>query len=105
MARGNSNRINLRTNPYGSFDQNLFNAIKRLVYKILKNEDLLAGEWRFGEVESVVNDTRLMVKVNGFDPAIEIPCNPDATFNVGDRVFVHYVNRNPSDRFVPYRCG
>jgi hypothetical protein len=32
-----------------------------------------------------------------------IPANPDMVFESGDFVFVHYINRNPNNLFVPYK--
>lgn len=46
----------------------------------------------------------LDVKINANPtPTPSIPHNPDVTFQVGDYVWVQYVNRNPSNLFIPYK--
>lgn len=83
----------------------VISLIKEIVYVILKNEGLLRGEWNNGVVESVISPKMLTVKINGSNVAQKVPCNPSVTFEVGDEVFVHFVNGDSKNKFVPYKRG
>jgi hypothetical protein len=77
--------------------------IEMLVYSIIENKKLLRGDWHLGEVTQVVSDKRLRVKINGSETDQEVGCNPDVVFNIGDHVYVHFVNGSMTDKFVPYK--
>lgn len=79
--------------------------IKDIVYMILRNEGLLRGEWNNGVVVGVISASLLSVRVNGSEIIQKIPCNPSVTFAVGDEVFVHFVNGDTKNKFVPYKRG
>jgi len=79
--------------------------VKKIIYSVLQNEKLLQREWHLGTVESVIDSKTLSVYVNGSTTPQTIPCNPDITFAVGDKVFVHFVNGDSRNKFVPYKRG
>jgi hypothetical protein len=83
----------------------LIRIVESLVYGILNNNKLLTGQWQLGQVEEVISDKSLKVYVNGSDVAQTIPCNPDVTFNVGDHVWVIFINGNGRDKFVLCKRG
>jgi hypothetical protein len=77
--------------------------VEKLIYTIIENKSLLQGHWHLGEVTQVVNDKRIRVKIDGSETDQEVGCNPDVVFNVGDHVYVHFVNGSVLDKFVPYK--
>lgn len=79
--------------------------ISKIVYTILDNENVLRGEWHNGKVDKVNSSTSLTVFVDGSKTSQIIPCNPSITFESGDEVFVHYVNGDSKNKFVPYKRG
>lgn len=85
--------------------QNLLEFIRKVVYDVLDNEKFFQGEWQIGTVAEVISDKMLNVYVNGSDVPQKIPCNPDVRFKVGDEVWVHNVNRDSKNKFVPYKRG
>lgn len=78
----------------------LLDTVKRIVYKIFEKEGVLRGEWHLGKVKTVISTKMLEVYLDGSETAIKIPCNPDVTFNVNDEVFVIFINKKTSDKFV-----
>lgn len=77
-----------------------YETIKQIIFDILNKEKLLIGNWHLGVVDEVVSQTKLRVIVdNGTTPQL-ISCNPDITFNVGDNVWVIFINGNARDKFV-----
>jgi hypothetical protein len=86
-------------------DTSNFNKLKKLIYDILTKERVFQSEWHYGEVNEVVSTKTLSVFVDGSTQAQNIPCNPDVTFNVGDSVFVHFLNKDSKNKFVPYKRG
>lgn len=77
--------------------------IKDYVYKILNKENLLQGEWHLGKVASVVSRFKLNVYIDGSTTSQTVPCNPDVKFAIGDAVWVHFVNGDIRNKFIPYK--
>jgi hypothetical protein len=86
-------------------EQQFYDAVRKIVYQILTKEKLLQSEWHLGTVESVIDSKTLSVYVDGSTTPQAIPCNPDVTFNVGDEVFVLFVNNDSRNKFVPFKRG
>lgn len=86
-------------------EQQFYDVVKKIVYQILIKEKLLQSEWHLGKVESVIDSKTLSVYVDGSTTPQTIPCNPDVTFNVGDEVFVLFVNNDSRNKFVPFKRG
>lgn len=84
-------------------DSKFFNLVKKIVYKILTKEKLLQGDWHLGKVASVVSRFKLNIYIDGSNTIQIVPCNPDVTFAVNDEVFVHFVNGDSKNPFVPYK--
>lgn len=80
-------------------------TLKKLIYKILEEENLLKGEWHLGKVASVIDYKTLTVYVDGSTTAQTISCNPNITFNINDEVWVHFVNGDSKNKFIPYKRG
>lgn len=78
----------------------LDNYIEKLVYKIINKLGLLNGNWHLGEVTEVISNVKLKVKVDGSDIEQAISCNPDVTFQIGNHVWVIFINGNARDKFV-----
>lgn len=98
----------MQSNPNSSKQSQQTSMLKQMstiVYNILNKEKLLRGEWHHGDVDTVISSTSIRVFVDGSSISQIIPCNPDVTFKSGDKVFVHFVNGNSSDKFVPYKRG
>lgn len=83
----------------------IINLIKRIVENVLRSYGLLQGEWHHGKVAEVISNKSLRVYVNASNVAQKIPCNPDVVFEVGSEVWVHYVNKDSKNKFVPYKRG
>ena len=78
--------------------------IQQIVLKTLEKLGLFQDEWHFGKVESQNANGTLNLYIDGSDYVTrEIPCNPNTSFSVNDEVFVHFINRNSYDMFVPYK--
>jgi hypothetical protein len=78
-------------------------AVNKVVESVLKEKNLLTGEWHLGKVAGVISSYALSVYVNGSSTTQTIPCNPSTPFSVGDEVWVHFVNGDSTDKFVPYK--
>lgn len=78
-------------------------TIQDIVCQVLHNEGLMKDEWHLGVVTQVISPYSLSVKVNGSSNSQTIPCNPNVNFFVDDNVFVHYVNGNSANKFVPFK--
>ncbi len=76
---------------------------KKIIKKVLKEENLSRNEWHVGKVSSVISTKLLNVYVNGSTIVQKIPCNPNVTFSVGEEVWVHFVNGDSKNKFVPYK--
>lgn len=83
--------------------EKFLDAVAKVVESILKEKNLLVGEWHLGTVSSVISSYVLSVFVNGSSTAQVIPCNPNIPFSNGDEVWVHFVNGDSSNKFVPYK--
>jgi len=77
--------------------------VRSIFYTELKKLNKLTGEWHLGKVNSVISPYVLSVFVDGSTSAQNIPCNPNIIFNKDEEVWVHYINGNPMDKFVPYK--
>ncbi len=83
---------------------NFIRVIQNIVNNLLYKKGFFTHEWHFGKVESINVDDTLNVYINGSSYVTpSIPANPDITFNVNDSVWIHYVNRNPGNLFIPYK--
>jgi hypothetical protein len=82
-----------------------YETIKKIIYQILRKENLFQGEWHNGKVESVISAKLLSVYVDGSTTAQKIPCNPDVTFVIGDEIFVIHVNGDSKNKFALCRRG
>ncbi|QZY57172.1 hypothetical protein [Crassaminicella profunda] len=78
--------------------------IHNIIDNYLRKKGLLTHEWHLGIVTNVNANGTLNVYING-SPNISpsIPANQDITFEAGNPVWVHFVNRNPQSLFVPYK--
>lgn len=82
------------------------NAIEMIIEKYLNKIGFFVMEWHLGTVESVNEDATLNVYIDGSSTVTpNVPCNPQYNFQVGDYVWVQYVNRKISNKFIPYRRG
>ena len=78
--------------------------IQEIVTSTLKKLGLLNNEWHLGKVHSIAPNGMLNVYIDGSTYVTpNIPCNPDITFLTNDEVWVHFINRNQSHLFVPYK--
>lgn len=80
--------------------EQFYNTVEDIVLKVLKNKNLLVGNWHLGEVDEVISQTKLKVFIDGGETSVTVSCNPDITFNVGDHVWVIFINGNTRDKFV-----
>jgi hypothetical protein len=85
--------------------QDLFvRRIQQIVVSTLDKMGLNVNEWQLGKVGSINANGTLNVFINGSLTATpSIPCNPDVTFEIGDSVWVHFVNRKHNNLFIPYK--
>ncbi|WP_336786968.1 hypothetical protein [Paenibacillus sp. MMO-177] len=85
--------------------QELFiKKVQSIVVKVLEKYGLLVHEWHLGKVSALREDGSLDVFIDGNPVATpSVPANPEIIFTVGDYVWVHYVNRNPNNLFIPYK--
>lgn len=81
-------------------DEKFMKYVKRIVYQILNNENLLRREWHLGKVESVIDTKSLMVFVDGSITSQKVSCNPDITFAANDEVWVLFINGDSKNKFV-----
>ncbi|MMZ57279.1 hypothetical protein D1872_191990 [compost metagenome] len=88
-----------------SDNEQFIRYVRDIVYTVLNDEKLSRGEWRVGKVKSVTSPYSLSVYIDGSEVPQTVPCNPDVVFNTGDEVWVHFVNRDSKNKFVPYKRG
>lgn len=74
--------------------------IKKLVYKILSNENLLQSEFHLGKIDTIINSKSVKCFIDGGSVSLTIPCNPDVTFHAGDEVIVIFINNSPLNKYV-----
>lgn len=86
-------------------DTSNFNKLKKLIYDILTKEKMFQSEWHYGTVDEVISNKQIKVFVDGSPISQTIPCNPDVVFNIGDEVFVHFIDKKSTNKFVPYKRG
>lgn len=77
-----------------------YQQIESIIYNVLNENKLLNNQWHVGKVDSILSPTKLKVFVDGSETSLTVSCNPDITFNVGDYVWVIFINGNPRDKFV-----
>lgn len=82
------------------FQNKIIKLINSLVDKKIKN---LNKEWHLGTIDSIVNEYKAYVFLDGSTISQLIPTNPDVTFTEGDEVFVHFVNGDQKFKYVPYK--
>lgn len=71
---------------------------------LLEKMGFLVNEWHMGKVQSVNANGTLNVYIDGSSNATpSIPANPNITFAADDEVWVHFINRKPSNLFIPYK--
>jgi hypothetical protein len=80
--------------------QQFIDHVTKIVYGILKNEGLLKSEWHLGKVESVISSTKISAFIDGSNVSQVIPANPDVTFNVGDEIFVIFLNNDSKNKYA-----
>lgn len=84
-------------------DQSEFiELIKSIVNTELNNRNI-GGHFHLGKVDSVISRYSLKVFMNGLNHSYVIPCNPNIVFTEGDEVFIHYINGDSKDKYVPYK--
>ena len=85
--------------------QDMFiSAIHKIVKNLLEKMGFFVNEWHLGKVAGVNANGTLNVYIDGSNYATpSVPANPDIVFTNGDLVWVHFVNRNPNNLFVPYK--
>ena len=83
-----------------SFQNDLIKLVNDIVDKKIKK---LNKEWHLGKIDSVVNEYKAYVFVDGSTISQLIPTNPDITFTENDEVFVHFINGNEKSKYVPYK--
>lgn len=86
-----------------NFDSKLFNTVKKIVYIILRKENLLQGQWHIGTVKTVLSPYMLDVYVDGSENSQKIPCNPDIKFLEGEKIWILYINGDNRNKFVPFK--
>lgn len=78
--------------------------IQKIVMNLLEKMGFLVHEWHLGKVNKVNENGTLDIFIDGSDFSTpSIPANPDVDFSEGDYVWVHFINRNPNNLFVPYK--
>jgi hypothetical protein len=83
-----------------NINEKFINAVSKIVYSILKKENILIGQWHLGKVESVISAKKISVYVDGSTTPQEIPCNPDITFSVNDEIWVIFINNDSRNKFA-----
>jgi hypothetical protein len=83
----------------------LVQEIMKIIYKVLRMENLLQSEWHLGKVESIVDSTHIKCFIDGSSTAVTVPKSPDKTFTVGDEIWVIFPNRNVNNKFALEKRG
>lgn len=84
--------------------ENFIKTIQSIVNNLLENQGFFTHEWHLGTIESVNANGTLNVYIDGSSIVTpSVPANPDITFVAGDKVWIHFVNRNPNNLFIPYK--
>ncbi len=79
-------------------------VVQKIVSTQLQKLGFFINEWHLGKVAVIHPGNFLDIYIDGSSYATpNIPGNPDITFQVGDYVWVHFVNRKPNNLFVPYK--
>lgn len=91
------------TNPYVS--KYFSDLIRKIVQEEINKQKLNTGCWQLGKVDSVISSTKLSVLVGNATTAQTIPCNPDITFNIGDEIFVIFLNHDSANKFALCKRG
>lgn len=84
-------------------NKTFMSTLKTLIYKIIEESNIINCEWHVGKVANIIDSKTLTVYVDGTTVAQKIPCNPDITFSANDEVWVHFVNGDSKNKFVPYK--
>ena len=85
-------------------EEKFIQVVQQIVRNILEKMGLLVNEWHLGTVYDVNEDGTLNLFIDGsYTLTPSVPANPDLDFLENDLVWVHFVNRNPNNLFVPYR--
>lgn len=78
--------------------------VKCIVYDMLDKMNFFVNEWHSGKVKSINEDKTLNISLDGSTHITpSVPANPDVVFAVDDYIWVHFVNKNPNNLFVPYK--
>jgi hypothetical protein len=85
--------------------QQFIDHVTKIVYGILKNENLLKSEWHLGKVDRVISNTKISAFVDGSNVSQIIPCNPDVTFNSGDEIFIIFLNNDSRNKYAISKRG
>lgn len=86
-----------------NMDLKFMDAVKKIVYFILRKENILQNQWHVGTVSSVLSRYRLKVYIDGSDIEQLIPCNPNIEFVEGEKVWVLYINGDSKNKYVPFK--
>lgn len=81
-------------------EQKFTKQMEAIVLNVLKQQNLLMGQWHLGIVDSVTSDKKLKVFVDADSTSQTVSCNPDVTFAAGDHVWIIFINGNPRDKFA-----
>jgi hypothetical protein len=81
-------------------EQQFYKYVEQIVLTVLKNNNMLTGQWHLGIVDSVVSNLKLKVFVDADTTSQTVACNQNVTFAAGDHVWVVFINGNPRDKFV-----
>lgn len=79
--------------------------IMNIVYKVLRKEKVLQGEWHLGKVESVISPTQIKCFIDGGTVAQTVAANPDVTFAIGNEIWIIYPNRDSNSKFALCKRG
>ncbi|WDV47035.1 hypothetical protein PV797_04865 [Clostridiaceae bacterium M8S5] len=85
--------------------QNEFiNKIQDIISNFLDKRGFYVHEFHLGKVACVNSDGTLDVYIDASTTITpSVPANPDVKFAVNDHIWVHFVNKNPNNLFVPYK--
>lgn len=79
-------------------------VIQKIVKNMLEKMGFLTHEWHLGKVAVVNINGTVDVFIDGSSVVTpSVPTNPHIAFVANDYVWVHFVNRNPNNLFIPYK--
>jgi ribosome biogenesis GTPase A len=75
----------------------------KVVYKVLRKENLLQSEFHMGKVAEVLPNYYLSIYIDGSSTTQKVKCNPDITFHANDQVIVIFINNDSKNKYVMSR--